>query len=463
MGNTLRNMKTIIQHSEKLSWNSRIGYASGDYSLNLFWQGTSFFLMVFYMQVLGLPPSIAGFVVMVGNIWDAFTDPLMGFFAERTRSKWGAYRPYLVLGALPLALSFALLFWVPASLEGNWLYGFVLVTLLFFKTCYTVVSIPYSTLGARMSSDTHERTRLMGVRMMAGFLGGMTVTGLAWLFRSSMADKQAFFWLGITCAVISVAVLYFCFKQTAVAARRPNNAPRARNIFEALQTLLRNRAFVLILLSVACVAVANVFINATVLFYFQDALGDRAAGNTALFIMTSTPLIAIPFWSAVALKFDKKPSWVLGSGVIILGAALLYFDRSGSITRAYGTYITLSFGLSAYAVLFWSMLPDTIEYGEHATGIRNESTIIGVVSAGQKISLALSAMALGLMLEKIGYIVDTSRSAIIQSPETIDGLRTMIASVSATALVVSALFILLYPINSARHREILAELDTRHK
>ena len=394
---------------------------------------------------------------MAGGIWDAVTDPIMGYFAERTRSKWGAYRPYLLFGAIPLALSFVILFWIPPALEGGALYAFVLVALLFFKTCYTVVSIPYSTLGARMTSDTHERTRLMGVRMMAGFMGGVTITGLAALFRNTVADKDAFFLLGITCAFISVAVLYFCFKQTATAAPRPDNAPPARNIIAALSTLLRNRAFVLIFLAIACVAVANNFVNSTVLFYFDGALSDRTAGNTALFFMAATPLVTIPIWSMIALQFDKKASWILGSIVFVIGALMLYFDRSGSVTNAFITYITLNFGLSAYAVLFWSMLPDTIEYGEHVTGVRNESTIIGVVSSGQKISLAISAQILGLLLEKIGYTGEGVQSAV-----TVEGLRLIISGVSGTAIVVSAVLIAFYPINSSKHREILEALDLRH-
>lgn len=453
----LGSIQETTRNPEKLSWHERAGYASGDYALNLFWQGTSYFLLFYYTNIIGLPNTVAGTIIMIGGIWDAISDPAMGYVAERTRSRWGAYRPYLLLGAVPLALSFALLFWVPAGLEGDGLYAFVLITLLIFRSCYTIVSIPYSTLGARMTSDTHERTRLMGVRMMAGFLGGMTVTGLAALFRGPLGDEAAFRILGVSCAIISVFALYYCFKATESAARRPNNAPRASGILEVVTTLARNKAFLLILLAISCVAIGNVFINATVLYYFEDVIGDRDAGNLALFIMTGTPLITIPIWSFVALKLDKKPSWILGGVVIILGSAGLYFDRSGSLVSAFLIYIFLNFGLSAYAVLFWSMLPDTIEYGEHVTGVRNESTIIGVVSSGQKTSLAISFYVLTLLLDAIGY-----QPGGAQNAATLEGLRLVIAGVSGSALALSAILIAFYPINALRHREILAELDARH-
>jgi len=440
-----------------LSWNQRIGYASGDFALNLFWQGTSFFLLFYYTNIIGLPSKIAGLIIMIGGIWDAISDPLMGYLAERTQSRWGAYRPYLLLGAVPLALSFVLLFWVPNGLEGNALIAFVLVTLLFFRSCYTLVSIPYSTLGARVTDDSKERTKLMGARMMAGFLGGLVVTGLAAYFRGPTTDRTAFFLLGTACALISVGALLYCFKTTEKAHRRPPGAPRAKNARQAVTTLLHNRAFILIFLAIIFVSVGNVFINSTVLYYFEDALGDKSAADFALIMMTATPLVTIPIWSFIALKIDKKNSWILGSFAIILGSIILYFDTSGSIPFAYGTYVVLNFGLSSFAVLFWSMLPDTIEYGEWQTGVRNESTIIGVVSSGQKISLALSAFILGHLLDVIGY-----QAHAAQSPETIEGLRTLIAGVSGGALAVSAILIAFYPINAQRHGEILAELEKRH-
>lgn len=446
------------QSTNKISlWNQRIGYASGDFALNLFWQSTGFFLLFFYTNVMGLPNKTAGLIIMIGGIWDAFSDPLMGYLAERTRSRWGAYRPYLLLGAVPLSLSFIVLFWSPPSLEGGSLTAFVLITLLIFRSCYTLVSIPYSTLGARVTSDSRERTRLMGVRMMAGFLGGLVVTGLAAYFRGQHTDQTAFMLLALTSAAISIVALIYCFRATGSAQRRPPNAPRAKNAGQAVTTLLHNQAFILIFFAIAFVAVGNVFINSTVLYYFEDAIGNKQAGDFALMMMTATPLVTIPIWSAIALKLDKKNSWILGSLSIILGCIILYFDTSGSVPLAYGTFIILNFGLSSFAVLFWSMLPDTIEYGEWKTGIRNESTIIGVVSSGQKISLALSAFVLGHLLDFIGY-----QAGMPQGPETIEGLRTLIAGVSGGALTLSALLIAFYPINAASHQEILRELDKRH-
>jgi GPH family glycoside/pentoside/hexuronide:cation symporter len=444
--------------SATLSWGRRIGYGSGDFALNLFWQGTAFFLMFFYTNVVGLPNKTAGLIIMIGGIWDAFSDPLMGYLAERTRSRWGAYRPYLLFGALPLALSFTLIFWVPSGLEGSTLTAFTLITLLVFKSCYTLVSIPYSTLGARVTSDSRERTKLMGVRMMAGFAGGMVVTGLAAYFRGNYNAETAFSMLGIACTLVSIGALYYCFKSTDTAARRPTGAPPAENIKEALQALMHNKAFMLILGAIILVAVANVFINSTVLYYFSDAIGSEEAGNRALVLMTATPLIAIPIWSMIALRFDKKNSWILGSAVVIAGCGLLYMDESNAIPSAYFTYVLLNFGLSSYAVLFWSMLPDTIEYGEYATGVRNESTIIGVVSSGQKISLALSAYVLGHLLDGVGYQPGA------EQPETaIEGLKLMIAGVPALALAASALMIAFYPITAAKHQEILRKLDKLHK
>jgi GPH family glycoside/pentoside/hexuronide:cation symporter len=440
-----------------LPWSARLGYGVGDFGLNMFWQGTGFYLLFFYTDVIGLPNTVAGIVFAIGGLWDAFTDPAMGMIAERTRSRWGAYRPYLVLGSLPLAASFVLVFSVPDGLTGVPLVTWVLTALILFKTSYTIVSIPYSTLGARMTEDTDERIRIAGVRMYFGFLGGLSIIMLTNLFRSYFPDQQAFVLIAGICGLISMAIFTLCFFGTHSAARRPPNAPIAANFAEIIKTLLQNKAFLLLMGGIVLVTVATTVISSTILYVFEYGFNDAANGGTALIITAGAPLVTIPLWSAIALWLGKKNTWLMGSAIAIIGLFGLYFSASVSVWAALTAYAVISLGISSYAVLFWSMLPDTIEYGEHETRVRNESSIIGVISSGQKIALAITAYGLGASLDTIGYSAGQPQSDI-----TIDGLILLVTMVPAGAVFLSAVFIAAYPISSALHRRFTDELHTRH-
>lgn len=450
-------MNADADPSASLPWSARLGYGVGDFALNLFWQGAGFYLLFFYTDIVGLPNSVAGLVYAIGGLWDAFTDPVMGFLAERTHSRWGAYRPYLLAGSIPLALSFLLLFSAPSGLEGTPLVLFVLLALIFFKTSYTVVSIPYSTLGVRMTEDSNERTRIAGIRMYFGFLGGLGVITLTNFFREHFPDQEAFSLTAIVCGALSVGVFIVCFYGTKTAARRPPNAPVAADLKETAKTLIQNSAFLLILAGIVLVTVANTIIGSTVLYVFEYGFENPKSSNIALTIKTGAPLLTIPLWAFIALRLGKKKSWLIGSGVVLAGLVYLYAGASLTTDQALIAYGIITLGTSSYAVLFWSMLPDTIEYGEHKTGIRNESSIIGSVSSGQKIALAITAFGIGVALDLIGYSAGEP-----QSKETIDGLMLMVTLLPAIAVALSAALIAFYPISSESHRSLTEELHSRH-
>ncbi len=451
-------MTSAPEPQKNLPWSSRLGYGVGDFALNMFWQGTGFYLLFFYTDVVGLPNAVAGLVFAIGGLWDAFTDPIMGVFAERTRSRWGAYRPYLLLGGLPLAGSFVLLFVSPTPIAGLPVAVTAAAALILFKTCYTVVSIPYSTLGARMTEDSDERTRVAGIRMYFGFLGGLSVISLANYFRESLPDEQAFPVMAMVCGLVSLGIFTLCFWGTESAARRPPNAPVASDFAQIAKTLALNKAFLLILGGIVMVTVAVTIISSTILYVFEYGYNDQAAGGTALMIMAGAPLVTIPVWSFIALWLGKKPAWLLGSAVTLMGLISLYLSSSGTALAALLSFGLIALGMSSFAVLFWSMLPDTIEYGEHETNVRNESSIIGVVSSGQKIALAATAYGVGLSLDAIDY-----SAGVAQSQATIDNLILFVTAVPALAIIGSAFLMASYPISSSLHRKFTDELHTRHE
>lgn len=435
---------------------NNIGYGSGDFALNLFWQGTGFYLFFYFTDVVGLPNVVAGTVFAVGGLWDAVTDPAMGYVAERTKSRWGRYRPYLLFGSVPLGLSLILLFSLPA-LEGSttsWVVA--LLALILFRTCYTVVSIPYSTLGARMTTNSDERTRLSAIRMYCAFLGGVSVIGVAALLQSYYPDGQAFKYLGIFCAIAGTIVLFLCFSYTAQRVPRDTNTSHALSFGQLISSLSQNKPFLVLLIGIVFVSAATTVVTTTVLYIFEHVFGDRMMGNNAILIMTGAPLITIPIWSALALRFGKKAAWATGCVVSIVGFLSLYWTPSSSIVFAMISYCIITLGLSSFSVLFWSMLPDTIEYGEYMTGVRNESTIIGFVSSAQKLALATSVFLLGLMLDAVGYSAGVEQSDVV-----VDGLLMVVCLTPCFALFAALISIMFYPITARSHGEMVLALKDK--
>ncbi len=162
-----------------LGWGQKIGYGSGDFAFNLYWQGVSLYLFYFYTDVLGLPNALAGMIYAIGSMWDAITDPAMGYIAERTRSRWGRYRPYLLFVPIPLALSYLLLFWSPNGQSIPLLVAMALAGQFIFRLVFTIGSTPYSSLMARMTSSSKDRAGMAGARMVFAYMGSFAVVLLA--------------------------------------------------------------------------------------------------------------------------------------------------------------------------------------------------------------------------------------------------------------------------------------------
>lgn len=431
-----------------------LGYGSGDFALNLFWQGTGFYLFFFFTNVIGIPASTVGILFLIASLWDAVSDPMMGYIAERTNSRWGPYRPYLLFGCVPLGASFALMFTPLHPGDSDTAILYAGAALILFRTTYTIVSIPYATLGARITRNFDMRTRLAGIRMYFGFLGGVSISFLAKQLQQVYDDSAAFQYMGLTAGAAAVIVLVLCFLTTRESSNPINRHAPPHGARASLGALFKNRPFFLIAGGISLVTIANTTVGQTMLYFFETNVGDRAAGNNAIIIMSAAPLATIPFWSFVTLRIGKKNAWLGASLIAILGLGLLFAAADMKPAVAF-TGITIAvFGLSAYAVIFWSMLPDTIEYGHHHTGVASESFLIGVASSFQKLSIGLSAFILGHLLERTGYQPDVAVDA-----DTAGGVLDIFTLIPAAALLVSAALILLYPITAKSHAAMVGKLS----
>jgi GPH family glycoside/pentoside/hexuronide:cation symporter len=432
----------------------RAAYGIGDYAICLYWSGVGLYLLYFYTDVVGISPLYAGWIYAIGITWDAITDPFMGFIAERTRSKWGSYRPFIIFGSVPLALSFVLLFWVP-PFEGTFLFLFLLLVNIFHRSCFTIVSVPYSSLTARITDDSDERTKLTTARMLAASFGTFSISAAGFpivLFFGSGNESTGFLFLGLISGSIAILILaitvYFVKERTFDPVNQIN-----ANFKLIAKSVSQNYPFWIVFSSILILGSTALIFNNNLIYFVKYSLDLHAYQGLILGTSGGFTLLAIPFWALLALRLGKRNSWLIAMVWLLIGFLAFYFYPTQSLSELLIILAFLGFGNGATGVLFWSMLPDTIEYGEWKTGIRTESSLYGFMTFAQKGAIGISALLLGIILTNIGFIPNET-----QSQETLDSLRMVMSWVPISGVIFSLVMVIFYPINKSFHAKLLKDI-----
>jgi len=435
----------------------RAAYGIGDYAICLYWSGVGLYLLYFYTDVVGISPLLAGWLYALGIAWDAITDPFMGYLAERTRSKMGSYRPYIFYGAIPLAFSFILLFWVP-PFEGAKLFIFLLAVNLLHRTCFTIVSVPYSSLTARITDDSDERTKLTTARMIGASFGTLTVSALGFpivLFFGGTNEASGFIFLGILCGLMAVLVLSITVR--FVKEREFNSSSiQLPSFAKVFKSVANNYPFWIVFASILILGSTSIMFNNNLIYFVKYSLDLHEYQGLILGISSGSALLAIPLWAYAALKIGKRNSWMASMTLLIIGFLIFYFSSINSLNELLLILGFIGIGNGATGVLFWSMLPDTIEYGEWKTGVRTESSLYGFMTFAQKAAIALAALLLGLVLTQIGFEPNT-----VQSEQTLQELKFIMTWIPLTGIFLSFILVSFYPINKTFHQKLIFEIERK--
>jgi glycoside/pentoside/hexuronide:cation symporter, GPH family len=291
----------------------RLGYGIGDFGFNLFFTTASLYLLFYYTDVLGLSPATAGWVFAVALIWDALFDPVMGYIANRTRTRWGRYRPYLLFGGVPLAISWALMF-LPVGFTGGALVMFATATHILFRTLYGVVGMPYLALSATMTRDSHERGILASIRMVAAtscglFAAFFTLKMVALLGGGSIG----FFWTAaLYGALASLVFLVVFLTSVETVADRAEPSP---TFGEMLRSLRGNRAFWIVCAAMLASAFGGTLLSKTLPYYFKYALHRPDLIGLGLTALTAAIALSMPVWMFVMKRSSKRTMWLAGAAL----------------------------------------------------------------------------------------------------------------------------------------------------
>ena len=445
-------------NSETLTNRVRAGYGIGDYAICLYWSGIGLYLLYFYTDVVGISPILAGWIYALGIGWDAITDPFMGYLAERTKTKMGSYRPFIYYGSIPLALSFVLLFWVP-PFEGTVLFLFLILVNLIHRSCFTIVSVPYSSLTARITNDSNERTKLTTARMISASFGTLSMSALAFPLISYFggADEAfGFLWLAIISGLIAIALL----SVTVYSVREKvdeivtSNLP---NFVSITKTVATNYPFWIVFGCILILGSTGVMFNKNLIYFVKYGLELHEYQGLILGVSSGASFLSLPFWAYLALKIGKRETWLISMTIAFIGLLLFFYYPIASLNELLILLALIGVGNGAGGVLFWSMLPDTVEYGEWKSGIRTESSLYGFMTFAQKSSIAVAALILGFLLSGIGFEPNQ-----IQSKETISGMKFMMSWIPICGIIISLVLMYFYPISTKFHRELLQRINERN-
>ncbi len=433
------------------------GYGIGDFGLNIYWQTVSLFLVFWYTTVVGIDPKLAGSIFFIGMAWDAISDPIMASLAERVKTPFGTYRPFLLFGSVFTAGAFTLLFWVPPF--TGWPQVLMLVlTCLIFRTTYTIVAIPYSAMASRITYDSLERADYSGARMFFAFIGLLVVSWFLWpmieLFtRITGSEQTAFQYAAAAGGTVAVLALWMCFALTEEQSL-PIKTIQSEKIWQGIvHNVKSNRALRVLLLIILLKSASGTCLGITLIFYIeanQVYLAPKEFLYTAFAVAT---VIFIPIWTIAIRKWGRKKIWIISAIIYILAAIHMMFNPVLTIAGI-PVHITLfSVCSAAHVVIFWALIPDAVEYGQIHSGYRSEAGVFGSVLITQKLSSGIMGLVVGFVLSAFGFSKDA-----VMPQELGNDLKLFIAFCPALLLALSIIPILLLPMGRDSHKKIITQL-----
>jgi GPH family glycoside/pentoside/hexuronide:cation symporter len=466
-----------VPQSARIPLTTHINYSLGMMAPSALIVFSRSFLLFFYSQVVGLDAWLAGIALTIGRVWDAISDPLMGAISDRTRSRWGRRRPYIVLGALPLAAAYVALWVPPLGWSQASLFIYLVATDILFNTLVTVVVIPYTSLGAELSTDYHERTRVTAIRVLfyqvGWFMGAVGVRlnqmlidaaheiGGTWAtiltFRDGYAMSAVIFGL--------VTVITLVWSGWAVKEGAPTEQRASLGFLGAYLRTLKNRSFMLVVVAFLVASLFesigfSIFPFLIGFWYYQ---GDMQAMNNNLFwIMMPLFFISFPavwFWTLLSRRIGKKPAILAGAAASAITIAMHY----PMITPYHPNLIWIVMILFGWAIasmnfLISALIPDIVDEEELATGgVRREGSFFGMQSFVSKLGGALGLAVVGGVLSLIGFVPGAAQ----QAEPTLDWIRILFSWFRAAGYLVAFLLLLAYPLTEARVHAIRTALDAR--
>lgn len=442
----------------QLSRKTKLMYGAGDTGFSLTSTILGTYFAIYLVDVVGLAPGVAAIAIFAGRSWDYINDPLLGHLSDRTRSRWGRRRPFLLFGALPFALCFSLLWWKPPIASQLGLAVYYAVAYLLFDTAATFTYMPYYALTPELTPDYDERTALTSYRMFFSIFASLLAFTLPLFIIGEFnpASASRVLTMGLLFAVLSMLPLLITFagtreRETFMEMERPG-------FRESLRSAFKNRPFVysaaLFLLTWVTISI----LETTLLFFLKYVVQREGQSELIMATIFVTAIFSLPLWEWTSRRWGKRHAYVAGiSFWAVVQMVLITLSPASPLSLLLGLCVLAGVGVGAAHVLPWSIIPDAIEWDEWQTGKRHEGMFYSLITLMQKVASSLAIPGILLLLEFTGYVPNAAQ----QTSSAVLGIRLVIGPVPAVLLSGGIVLSLLYPLSRERHAEIRAQLADR--
>lgn len=443
---------------EKLSVATKLAYGAADFGFAFTDSAIAVLFAIFMTDIVGLTAAQAALAVFVGKSWDWINDPIIGHFTDRTRSRWGRRRPYLLFGMLPFGLAFAMMWWVPPFASPWALVAYYACAYFFFDTMVTTVSMPYFALTPELTQDYDERTSLTSYRMFFSLAGGLAafVVPLAIIGETVPANADRALLMGAVFGLASALPLLLTFLGTR--ERGEYTALQQPTLRESLRAVRRNRPF-MFAMGIFLFTWTGMSIIENQLFYFLEyRMGLEAEAPLVAAAVFVTAIVVLPFWVWASRRTDKRKAYIFGmlflSGVML---ALVFISPSLGLPAVLALATLAGVGVSAVHVLPWAMIPDAVEVDELQTGARHEGMFYALVTLFRKMASSIAIPLALLMLDRSGFVSNAAR----QPESALWAIRMLMGPLPSVFLLGGIAFAYFYPLSRELHAETRERIAAR--
>ena len=452
-----------------IKFKEKIGYGFGDMASSMFWKLFGSYLMIFYTDVFGLSATVVGTMFLVTRIWDSAFDPIVGVIADRTHSRWGKFRPYLLYLAVPFAIIGVLTFMTP-DLEdtGKVIYAYFTYSLMMMV--YSAINVPYASLLGVISSDPKERNILSTYRMTFAYIGSFIALLLFMpmvnYFSEGYNAQRGWTMSVVVIALICAVLFYGCFAWTK---ERVKSISQQQNLLkDDLKDLLNNRPWWILLGAGVAALVFNSIRDGATVYYFKYFIIEENY-TTASFLGISFVLSGlylavgqaaniggVILAAPISNRIGKRATYMWAMAIATIFSVLFYWLDKENILMIFVFQIIISVCAGSIFPLLWSMYADCADYSELKTGNRATGLIFSSSSMSQKFGWAIGSAITGWLLSYFGF-----QANMVQNQATLHGIKLFLSFLPAIGTVLSIIFISMYPLSEKKMEEITINLKQK--
>jgi GPH family glycoside/pentoside/hexuronide:cation symporter len=445
---------------DRLSRRTKLIYGFGDTGFSLTTTIIGAYFAIFLTDVVGIAAGTAAIAIFLGRTWDYINDPIIGHISDRTRTRWGRRRPFLLFGALPFALAYILMWYRPPFDSQVWLAAYYALAYVLFDSAATFVYMPFYALTPELTSSYDERTSLTTYRMFFSILGSLVAFTIPLLIVGSFQPQNAgrVLLMGSAFGLASAIPLLLVFFGTR--ERQEYSDLEQPGLKESLKAAAHNRPFIFGMVIFLLTWVSVDILQAMLLYFIKYVVQREAQSDVIMAVIFVTAMLVLPFWEWASRRWNKRLAYAGGIAFwAVVQIVMITLNPTTPLPLILGLCVLAGVGVSSAHVLPWSIIPDAIEWDEWQTGERHEGLFYSLVTLAQKVASSIAIPLVLLMLQFTGYVP----TAATQPANALLGIRLAIGPIPALLLCGGIVFALIYPLSRESHQRIVRELEARRK